>query len=63
MGQISIKFGAKIAKKFLKIDARTALSSGAIWDEFGKQHLKQGIKKALNLMLNYHFFGANKVRI
>ena len=37
-GQICIKFGANIASKFKDINAETAPSNGAIWDEFSEQH-------------------------
>ena len=46
-----------------EIASGTAPSGGAIWDEFSKQLKHQSIKTALNLMLNYHFFRANKVQI
>jgi hypothetical protein len=34
---IRIKLGANLASKF-KMDAKTAISKGAIWDEFSEQH-------------------------
>ena len=37
IGQIYIKFGDNFASRF-KIDAETAPSNGAIWDEFSEQH-------------------------
>ena len=37
----------KFSNKILKIDAETALSNGAIWDEFSKQHYQRSIKNAI----------------
>ena len=38
LGQICIKFGANLASKSKKNDARTAPTSGAIWYESNGQH-------------------------
>jgi hypothetical protein len=45
LGQIHIKYGANLASKF------TALSNGAILDEFGEQHQHQTNKKSINDLL------------
>ena len=39
LGQICIIFGVNLA--FLKIVGVTALSNGAIWDEFSEEHKHQ----------------------
>ena len=36
--QICIEFGGSLASKFKKIMQKTALSDGAIWDEFSGQN-------------------------
>ena len=38
------------------MDAVTAPSNGAIWDELSEQHQHQSLKKALYLMPDKHFF-------
>ena len=42
------------------MDAGTASSNGAIWDEFSEQKKHQSTKKASYSMHNLHFFGRKK---
>ena len=47
-----------------RINAKTAPYSDANWEEFIKQqYITKALKKELNLIVNQHFFNANKVQI
>ena len=63
MLQICINFGANLAPKLEIIDAETAPSSGAIWEEFKKQHYNQSMIRSTIFNARFVLFHANKVQI